>query len=157
MGKGGKGAKGGGKGSKGGGKGGKGGKSDNCLWCDKPGHYKKDCRAFVKWKEDKDEERKKNGQPAYVPPAGRGGPRAPLKSLEEDYTQFQEQLGGMTEFRPLASLEEEYPRCHQCQDEDICPAGRSDQEPLDLRSDYMAFTGEVSNINVVEHNLNHDY
>ena len=58
MGKGGKGAKGGGKGSKGGGKGGKGGKSDNCLWCDKPGHYKKDCRAFVKWKEDKDEERK---------------------------------------------------------------------------------------------------
>ena len=74
---------------------GKGGSSGNCLWCEKPGHYKKDCLAFAKWKDDKDEERKKNGQSPYVAPV-RNGPRAPLKSLEQDYTSYDAPLGGMT-------------------------------------------------------------
>ena len=40
---------------------GKGGTS-RCLWCEKTGHFKKDCRAFAAWKAAKDEERKDEGR-----------------------------------------------------------------------------------------------
>ena len=64
-GKGGKGArKGKGKGK---GKTGKGKGSEKCGWFDKPGHWKKDCKELAKWKDERDAERKKNGQPPFVP------------------------------------------------------------------------------------------
>ena len=80
------GSKGGAKGKGGKGKGGpgKGGALISCLWCGKAGHMKKECRAFAKWKEDKDAERLKNGQPAYVPRT----PAKPLASLEADYAPY---------------------------------------------------------------------
>ena len=60
-----RGGKAGGKGRKGKGK----GQGDqNCAWCSKPGHWKKDCREFPKWKDDRDADRVKKGLPPYTPP-----------------------------------------------------------------------------------------
>ena len=88
----------GGKGRKGKGKGkgknkGKGKGSANCGWCDKPGHWKAECREFKKWKDDRDAERKKNGEPAFVPRV-RG-----VHSLE-------------------AESPPQVPLCEECQDEE---------------------------------------
>ena len=65
VGKGGKRGQGQGKGGKEGPKG-KGGKG-TCHWCGLTGHVKADCRAFAKWKADKDEERRKAGLPPFKP------------------------------------------------------------------------------------------
>ena len=53
-----------------------------CLWCHKMGHYRRDCKALLKYKTDKDAERAKKGNhSAYVPP-GRG-PTRPSGCLDE--------------------------------------------------------------------------
>ena len=99
----GKGGKGGGKtwqnwppGGKTGGKaGGKGGKGSGCGWCGKDDHWKKDCKEFQKWKDDRDAERAKNGQPPYVPPS-RSRQSAPLKSLDIEQEPEFLPVGGMT-------------------------------------------------------------
>ena len=80
---------------------GKGGKGSSCAWCGLPRHFKKDCKAFQKWKEDKDAERAKKGLPQYVPPApgtrrnaGPGtGPNTPTALFDLDY---EVEPGGMT-------------------------------------------------------------
>ena len=74
-----RGGKAGGKGRKGKGKG-KG--NQKCAWCNKPGHWKKDCREFQKWKDDRDAERAKKGLPPYMPPVRKHNTSAPLKSLD---------------------------------------------------------------------------
>ena len=99
-------SKGKGKGKKGKGKG--KGADPNCLWCGKGGHYKKDCRDFQKWKDDKDAERAKAGLPPYVAPnRSSPGKGQPLRSLDHSEPQQVEYvpIGGMT--MDNDSLEEE--------------------------------------------------
>ena len=99
----------GGKGYPKGGKGGKAGKGkgDGCHWCGEEGHVKADCRKFKKWKQDKDDERKKQGLPPFKP---RG-----LASLDEgsdgqdDYTEHLREAGaGMLD---VGMLDHSEPGC----------------------------------------------
>ena len=67
------GRKGKGKGKGGGGGGYKGkGKGGRCNWCDGEDHFKKDCPLLLKYKKDKDEERKRKGMPPFVPRSRNG-------------------------------------------------------------------------------------
>ena len=93
--------KGGGKGGKGnwGGKG-KGGGTANtggasrdmtqviCLWCEKKGHFRRDCPELAEYKKGKDAERAKKGDHSVYEPPQRSGARRPPRgagSLEDDF------------------------------------------------------------------------
>lgn len=112
------GGKGGKAGMEKGGKWGKGGKSSGCHWCGKEGHRKADCREFAKWKQDKDEERKKAGLPPYRPGATRGASAAavdpeghPDQGGDQDYVGF----GGFDAGSLEAGIDA---LCTACDDED---------------------------------------
>ena len=78
---------------------GKGAKPDikdvQCLWCNKYGHYRRDCPGLAQHKKDMDAERAKKGDHSpYVPPARTGGPRRGQHSLEDDYDEVVEGITG---------------------------------------------------------------
>ena len=112
--------------------GGKGG-ARLCLWCEKAGHEKKDCRAFAKWKDDKDKARAAAGQPPYVPRTR----DTPLKNIEASTADYVP-LGGMTE------------ECGVIEAEDCAePMSLSDyiaipdgQNPLDDAQDWANFVDQ---------------
>ena len=97
--------KGGKKGRSKGSKGGKGGKGDSkgpCHWCGKEGHQKSECRAFQKWKDEKDADRKKRGLPAFKP---RGvaslDPEGPAGSQEDYEEDLRDMPAGMLDVGSL--------------------------------------------------------
>ena len=61
------------------------------VW--QPGHSKAECRAFAKWKADKDEARKKAGLPPFKP-RGVSSLDAEGQGQPSDYGDYEGQLGG---------------------------------------------------------------
>ena len=78
-----------------------------CLWCNKEGHFRKDCKALAKYKADKDAERAKNGDHSpYVPPKGKGkgkdrGPTRGVGSLDGDDYEVIGLTGDSEDITPL--------------------------------------------------------
>ena len=55
-----------------------------CHWCQNPGHIKKDCKDFAKWKSDKDSQREKDGRPPFKPQDRKNNKGVDSLEAEED-------------------------------------------------------------------------
>ena len=133
--------KGKGKGGKGGGSKGAGKGAGVCHWCNKSGHFKRNCKEFEKWKVEQDKKREQEGKPPFQPKGRRPGVYSLQPESSEDYVA----LGLCEEDEEdcdMLDADNEHETPYELDDSDympLCPidAGNSDEEGDD--GDFVAF------------------